>query len=183
MTAPRLALLGAIAATLLLAGCSAPTPQPADDGPTPTPSTPTVVSLADLDYPYDSPETLTSLADARTDLENWYDEYTSSCTTEQAASTDSPDCTEGIITTLQKVNAIKTVFDFSWSADDFASGDYSGLVALEPTKTSIQKASDDGSDVVDACYYVPGGAGCADKVQGFLDLVADSLTVMTAWEA
>jgi hypothetical protein len=37
--------------------------------------------------------------------------------------------------------------------------------------------------VVNACYYVPGGAGCADKVQGFLDLVADSLTVMTAWEA
>jgi hypothetical protein len=184
MTAPRLALLGALAATLILAGCSAPSPDPAAGGPTASPSEPSVVSLSDLEYPFDSPETITALADARTDLEGWYDEYTSACTPEQAASTDSPDCTEGIITTLQKVNAIKTLFDFSpWDAGDFTSGDYSGLTALLPTKTSIQGTSDQGSDVVDACYYVPGGDGCADKVQGFLDVVADSIGVMATWEA
>ena len=85
---------------------------------------------------------------------------------------------------MQKVNAIKTLFDFSpWDSGDYSSGDYSGLTALVPTKASIQSASDEGSDVVDACYYVPGGDGCADKVQGFLDRVAESITVMAAWEA
>ncbi|MEO8263377.1 MAG: hypothetical protein ABI566_12490 [Pseudolysinimonas sp.] len=190
MTAPRIAILGAIAATLLLAGCSVPAP--ADDAPAPTPtptptqtpSEPTVVSLSELEFPFDSPDTITALDAARSDLVSWYGDYTSTCTPEQAASTDSPDCTEGIITTLQKVNAIKTLFDFSpWDAADYTSGDYSGLTALVPTKASIQSTSDEGSDVVDACYYVPGGDGCADKVQGFLDRVRESITVMAAWEA
>lgn len=183
MTAPRLALLGAFAATLLLAACSSPAPAPAESDP-PTPSAPTVVSLSDLEYPFDSPETLSALDDARNDLVSWYGDYTSTCTPEQAGSTESPDCTEGIITTLQKVNAIKTLFDFSpWDSGDYESGDYSGLTALVQTKTSIQSTSDEGSDVVDACYYVPGGDGCAAKVEAFLGSVSDSIDVMAAWEA
>lgn len=184
MTAPRLAVLGALAATLVLAACASPTPDPAEPGtPSATPE-PTVVSLSQLEYPFDSPETLTALDDARTELVTWYGDYTTTCTPEQAGSTDSPDCTEGIITTLQKVNAIKTLFDFSpWDAGDYDSGDYSGLTALVPTKTSIQSTSDLGSDVVDACYYVAGGEGCADKVQGFLDAVAGSIALMEGWKA
>jgi len=181
MTASRYAL-GAIAATLVLAGCSSPAPAPVD--PTPTePPAPVVATLSDLDFPFDSPDTVTALVDARSGLEGWYDEYTATCTAEDAGSADSPECTEGILTTLQNVNAVKTVFDFApWSTDDFASGDYSGLVALEPTKGSIQTASDEGSDVVDSCYYVPGGEGCADKVQGFLDLVGSAIDEMQAWK-
>jgi hypothetical protein len=183
MTASRLSLVGAIAATLLLAACSTPAPAPTDALPTEPPA-PAVATLSDLEFPFDSPETIASLADARTGLETWYADYTSTCTAEDAGSADSPECSEGILTTLQNVNAVKTVFDFApWSPDDFASGDYSGLIALETTRDSIQAASDEGSTVVDQCSYVPGGEGCGDKVQGFLDLVVTSIEEMQTWEA
>ena len=184
MTAPRLAILGALAATLMLAACSSPSPSdPAEPG-TPTPTTPAVVSLSDLEFSIDSPETIDALVTARTDLETWYGQYTSSCTAEQAGSGEPGECLEGILTTLQKVNAVKTVFDFGpWSTDDFASGDYSGLTALEPTLTTNQAASDEGSTVVDSCYYFTGGEGCADKVQAFLDTVGESIDAMQTWTA
>ncbi len=182
MTAPRLAFLVAAAATLVLAGCSTPAPAPVD--PTPTePPAPAVAVLSDLDFPFESPETIDALADTRTALEDWFADYTTTCTAEQAGSEDSADCTEGVLTTLQNVNAVKTVFDFSpWSDDDFAGGTYSGLVALEPTKDAIQAASDNGSDVVDHCYYVPGGDGCADEIQTFLDLTSAAISEMQTWE-
>ncbi|MGN6501935.1 MAG: hypothetical protein ACTHKX_03400 [Pseudolysinimonas sp.] len=180
MTAPRLALTAA-AALLLLAGCTPSTPAPADD--TPTPSAPAVVSLSDLEFSIDSPETLDALQTARTDLETQYADYTGACTAADAASGDQGDCLEGILTTLQKVNGVKTVFDFSpWSAEDYASGDYSGLTALQPTVDAIQAASDNGSDVIDHCYYVPGGEGCEAEVQGFLDLTKAAIDAMQTWE-
>lgn len=182
MTSARIALLSAAAATLLLAGCTPSAPAPSDDG-TPTPTTPAVVSLSDLEFSIDSPETLDALQTARTDLETQYADYTGACTAADAASGDQGDCLEGVLTTLQKVNGVKTVFDFSpWSKEDFASGDYSGLTALQPTVDAIQAASDNGSDVIDHCYYVPGGEGCEAEVQGFLDLTKAAIDAMQTWE-
>jgi hypothetical protein len=181
MTAPRLAVLAAAAATLLLAGCTPSAPAPTDS--TPTPTAAPVVSLGDLEYPYDSPETLDSLATARADLETFYGDYIGSCTAADAASGEQDDCLEGLLTTLQKVNGVKTVFDFSpWGPDDFASGDFSGLNALKPTVDAIQAASDTGSDVIDHCYYVPGGDGCEAEVQGFLDSTEAAIGAMESWE-
>ena len=185
MTAPRFAILAAAAATLLLAGCTPTSPAPVDGGDsTPTPTMPTVLSLSDLEFSIDSPETLDALVAARTDLEKSFADYTAQCTAADAAAAQSGDpCLEGILTTLQKVNAVKTVFDFGpWTSADFESGDYSGLTALKPTLDTNQAASDSGSDVVDHCYYVPGGEGCADEVQGFFDLTAASIDAMQAWE-
>jgi hypothetical protein len=181
MTAPRLVLLTAAAATLLLAGCTSPSPAPAGD--TPTPTAPAVVSLSDLEFSIDSPETLDALQTARTELETQYADYTGACTAADAASGAEGPCVEGVLTTLQKVNGVKTVFDFSpWSAEDFASGDYSGLTALQPTVAAIQAASDNGSDVIDHCYYVLGGEGCEAEVQGFLDLTKQAIDTMQTWE-
>lgn len=184
MTAPRSAILAAAAATLLLAGCTPSAPTAADGGDsTPTPTTPAVVSLADLEFSIDSPETLDALVTARTDLENFYTGYTADCTAADAASGEQGDCLEGILTTLQKVNGVKTVFDFGpWTSADFESGDYTGLTALKPTLDSNQEASDAGSGVVDHCYYVPGGDGCEGEIQDFLDLTAASIDAMQTWE-
>jgi hypothetical protein len=184
MTAPRFALIAAAAATLLLAGCTPSAPAPADGGDsTPTPTTPAVVSLSDLEFSYDSPETLDSLVDSRTELETEWIDYSAVCTAADAASGEQGQCLEGILGTLKAINGVKTVFDFSpWSDDDFASGDYTGLEALKPTKDAIQAASDNGSDVVDHCYYVPGGDGCEAEVQGFFDLTQKALDAMQTWE-
>jgi ABC-type glycerol-3-phosphate transport system substrate-binding protein len=183
MNAPRLLVLGAISATLLLAGCSAPTPDPAEPGdPSSAPSEPTVVSLAELDFPYESSDWLDSLDANRTTLADWNETYPVDCTAELAGSADSADCTEGILTGLQAVNGVKTSFDFSFDSADWDSGDYSGLVALAPTREAIQTASDSGSEFFDTCYYVPGQEGCVEKAQTFLDDTAAAVEIMATWE-
>jgi hypothetical protein len=183
MTSPRPFVLAAIAASLLLAACSSPTPAPVETGePAPAPSEPTVVSLADLEFPYESSDWLDTLDANRTVLVDWNATYAAECTAELAGSADSPDCTEGILTGLKAVNGIKTSFDFSFDIGDWESGAYSGLVALAPTRDAIQTASDSGSDFIDTCYYVPGQDGCAAKAQTFLDDAAAAVEVTATWE-
>ena len=153
MTSPRALVLAAIAASLLLAGCSSPSPSPAESGgttPVP-PSEPTVVSLADLEFPYESSDWLDTLDANRAVLVDWNETYVADCTADLAGSADSPECTEGILTGLQAVNGVKTSFDFSFDNADWDGGAYSGLVALAPTRDAIQTASDSGSAFIDSC--------------------------------
>jgi hypothetical protein len=184
MTAPRLALITAAAATLLLAACSSPAPAPAD--PTPTePPAPEVAVLSDLDFPNGLTEWLGPLGEHKAELADWYDAYTAECTAEQAGSADAPDCTEGILTGLKAVNAIKTDFDFNVGDDDWGTGEFSGLVALDSTHETVLTASGSGSDFIDVCYYVPGGDGsgaCVAPAQTFLDDVAALIDATSTWE-
>lgn len=191
MTAPRLnrsrlALIGAIAATLLLAGCSSPsTPDPADPGGPTTAPEPTVVSLSELDFPYDSTDWIAAIGENRQAVLDWQESFSADCTAELAGSADSPDCTEAMLTGLQAINAVKTSFDFSFDNGDYDSGDYSGLTALVPTRTAVQTASDSGSDFIDTCYYVPGGDGsgaCVAPAQTFLDDVDAVVAKLATWE-
>jgi hypothetical protein len=185
MTAPRLALLGVIAATLLLAGCSSPsTPSTPDEPGVVVPTEgPSIASLAELEFPFDSAEWLDALAAAKADVVAWHDAFSNDCTAELAGSADSADCTEGMLTGLQKINAVKTQFDFSpfdvSSWDDPAN---TGLAALAGTRDAIQTASDSGSDFIDTCYYVPGQEGCGDTAQAFLDDADAAITAMATWQ-
>lgn len=182
----RLTLIGAIAATLLLAGCSSPSaPDPAEPADPTTAPEPTVVSLSELDFPYESTEWIASIGENRQAMLNWQKSFSESCTAELAGSADSPDCTEGMLVGLQSVNAIKTSFDFSFDNADYDSGDYSGLTALVPTRTAVQTASDSGSEFIDTCYYVPGGDGsgaCVGTAQAFLDDVDAVVAELATWE-
>jgi hypothetical protein len=184
MTSPRPFVLAAIAASLLLAGCSAASPSPVETSgdPAPAPSEPTVVSLAELEFPFESGDWLDGLDENRAALVEWNESYAADCTAELAGSADSADCTEGILTGLKAVNGVKTSFDFSFDNADWESGDYSGLVALAPTRDAIQTASDSGSDFIDTCYYVPGQDGCVAKAQAFLDDAAAAVEVTATWE-
>lgn len=184
MTASRLALISA--ATLLLAACSSPAPGPAPADPTPTqPPAPEVAVLSDLDFPNGLTEWLGPLDEHKAALADWYDGFTAECTAEQAGSADAPECTEGMLTGLQAVNAIKTDFDFNVSDDDWASGEFSGLTALDSTHDTVLTASGSGSDFIDTCYYVPGGDGsgaCVAPAQTFLDDVAAVIDATSSWE-
>jgi hypothetical protein len=186
MTAPRLALIGAIAATLLLAGCSAPsTPDPAD---TPDPTTapePTVTAISDLDFPNGLTEWLGPLDTHKGELAAWHAQFGADCSAEMAGSADSPDCTEAMLTGLKAVNAIKTDFDFNIGDADWDSGEYSGVEALKSTHDAILTASGSGSDFIDTCYYVPGGDGsgaCVGTAQAFLDDVDGVMAELATWE-
>ena len=184
MTAPRLALLAAVAATLVLAGCSTPAPVPVDPEPTTEPA-PEVAVLSDLDFPNGLTEWLAPLDEHKAALADWFTTYTADCTAEQAGSADSPECTEGILTGLQAVNAIKTDFDFNVGDNDWASGEFSGLVALDSTHEATLTASGSGSDFIDTCYYVPGGDGsgaCVAPAQTFLDDVSALIDATSTWE-
>lgn len=184
MTAPRLALIAAAAATLVLAACSSPTPAPVDPDPTTAPE-PTVTSLAGLDFPNGLTEWLAPLAEHKAELIAWHDQFSNDCTAELAGSADSPDCTEGMLTGLKAVNAIKTDFDFNVSDDDWASGEFTGLEALASTHDATLAASGSGSDFVDTCYYVPGGDGsgaCVAPAQTFLDDVDALVVELATWE-
>ena len=188
MTSPRALVLVAIAASLLLAGCSAASPSPTDPSsdpssdPAPAPSEPTVVSLAELEFPFESSDWLDTLDANRAALVEWNESYAADCTAELAGSAESPDCTEGILTGLKAVNGVKTSFDFSFDNADWDGGAYSGLVALSPTRDAIQVASDSGSAFIDTCYYVPGQDGCVATGQKFLDDVAAAVEVTATWE-
>lgn len=186
MTAPRALVLAAAAATLVLAACSSPAPDPVDPGPSESPSEPTVVSLSELEFPFDGENFAASLVDGKAQLQDWRDTFAADCTAELAGSADSPDCTESMLTGLQKVNGIKTTFDFSYDNADWDSGDYSGLVALADTREGVQVPSASGSEFIDTCYYVPGGDGsgeCVATAQTFLDDVDGFLQIMASWEA
>ena len=181
MTATRLTLVGAIAATLLLAGCSAPAPDPGPEDPT-TPPEPTVVSLSELEYPYTSDEWVAALDTSKQKLVTWQTEYFADCDAEQAATAESP-CVEGILEGLRAVNAVKTNFDFSpYDVAAYEDESYSGMVVLNASRTAIQSASDIGSDTVDQCYYIPGGEGCAETIQGFFDELDAAVVELQTWE-
>jgi hypothetical protein len=184
MTAPRL-LLVAAAATLALAACSSPTPDPVDPGPSDTPSQPTVVSLGELDYPNGLTDWLGPLGEHKAALLEWHEQFGADCTAELSGSADSPDCTEGMLTGLKAVNAIKTDFDFNIADADWDSGEFSGVEALAPTHDAILTASASGSDFIDICYYVPGGDGsgaCVAPAQTFLDDVDAVVAELATWD-
>jgi hypothetical protein len=144
-----------------------------------------VTVLGDLEYPNGLTDWLGPLDEHKAALADWYTTFTADCSAEQAGSADAPDCTEGMLTGLQAVNAIKTDFDFNVGDDDWAAGELSGVVALTPTHDAVLTASGSGSDFIDTCYYVPGGDGsgaCVEPAQTFLDDVAAVLDATSAWE-
>lgn len=184
MTAPRLALTIAVAASaILLAGC-VPTPTSPDPDPTTTAAPePEVVSLSELEFPFDATDFIAALATGKQDLLDWQEEYFADCDAAQAATADSP-CVEGILTGVQQVNAIKTTFDFSpFDTDSTQNSGASGVEALNPTRQAIQDASDLGSTTLDRCYYFPGGETCEQDVQALFDEIDEAAEAMAAWEA
>jgi hypothetical protein len=186
MTRSRLVLISALAATLLLAGCSSPaTPSAAPDDPgvvVPT-EEPQIASLAELAFPFDSPEWLDALAAAKADVIAWHDAFSNDCTAELAGSSDSADCTEGMLTGLQKINGVKTQFDFSpFDVSGWEDPANTGLAAIAGTRAGIQTASDSGSDFIDTCYYVPGQDGCVGTAQTFLDGADAAIAEMATWQ-
>jgi hypothetical protein len=168
-TALAIAATLAVAATILLAGCAGGEPPAgsADPGSTPSAGAPSGATAADLDCPLFYEESMLDTWDGlRTSIADQTTAWQADCTVE---STDDPagDCNAALFELLRTVNGLKQAW-LAFDNSDWDSGEFSGLIALDPTRDATTVASTSGSAWSGSCTTVAGNPACADLVDAFV---------------
>ena len=160
MTIPRAVVPFAIAASLLLAACSSPTPTDSEGGGDPI-SSPSPTADAPLDYPFYFDEAVQdAVSGVQTDVAVWYESFTAlNCSAEQLTD-EASYCPQSLVAGLQLANGLKnTVFGIDEA--DFETS--SGMANFKPVWDAALASSESGGAWAGNCQYGPANDGCGDK--------------------
>ncbi len=171
----RVLVLAAVAATLLISGCSGPTPaDPSGDGEPSAVASPT--NDAQLDYPFYFDEGVRdAVVGVQGQVADWKADFDAvNCTAEEAIDENS-ECPQLLGDGFRLANELKNqVFDVEES--DFETS--SGMANFQPVWESALAASASGGAWSGSCEYGPANDGCGDKAA---TLIVDLTTYANAF--
>lgn len=179
MTTPRALFLAAIAASLVLAGCSGPAPAAPSGGDEPS-SAASPTSDAPLDYPFYFDEGLRdAVVVVQGDVASWHDHFaTVNCTAEEAIDEDSA-CPQLLVDGVLLANQLKnTVFDVEES--DFETS--SGMAHFQPVWEAALATSESGGEWSGSCQYGPANDGCGDKASVLIADLTEYAGAFADWK-
>jgi hypothetical protein len=158
MTITRALVPVAIAASLLLAGCSSPSPSDPVGG---DPVSPSPTSDVPLDYPFYFDEGVRdAVVGVQEQVATWHEGFAElNCTAEEAID-ETSGCPESLVEGFHLANELKTtVFDVEES--DFETS--SGMANFQPVWEAALASSESGGAWSGSCQYGPANDGCGDK--------------------
>jgi hypothetical protein len=167
----------AIAASLLLAACSSPSPSDPAGGDDPAPPSPT--SDAPLDYPFYFDEGVRdAVAGVQADVATWHEGFAElNCTAEEAID-ETSGCPESLVDGFHLANQLKTtVFDVEES--DFETS--SGMANFEPVWVAALATSESGGEWSGSCQYGPTNDGCGAKAAVLIADLTEYAGAFATW--
>lgn len=179
MSTPRALVLAAIAASLLLVGCSSPAPADPSGGDEPsTAASPT--SDAPLDYPFYFDEGVRdAVVGVQQQVADWHADFAAAnCTAEEAIDEDS-ECPGLLGDGFRLANQLKsTVFDVEES--DFETS--SGMANFQPVWEAALASSESGGEWSGSCEYGPANDGCGDMASVLIADLTDYAGAFADWK-
>lgn len=179
MTTPRVLLVSAIAASLLLAGCSSPAPSDPAGGDEPS-SAASPTSDAPLEYPFYFDEGVQdAVVGVQQEVAAWHADFaTVNCTAEEAID-ETSECPQLLVDGFLLANELKnTVFGVEES--DFETS--SGMANFQPVWEAALASSKSGGDWSGSCQYGPANDGCGDKASVLIADLTEYAGAFADWK-
>jgi hypothetical protein len=171
----RIIVVAAVAATLLLTGCSTPAPTGPSGGDEPTTAA-SPTNDAPLDYPFYFDEGVRdAVVGVQGQVAEWKTDFDGAACTAEEAIDENSKCPQLLGDGFRLANELKNqVFDVEES--DFETS--SGMANFQPVWESALAVSDSGRDWSGTCEYGPANDGCGDKAA---TLILDLTTYANAF--
>ncbi len=179
MKTPRALVLAAVAAALVLTGCSAPSPSDPAGGDQPS-SAPSPTSDAPLDYPFYFDEAVQdAVVGVQGEVADWHADFAAANCTAEEAIDETSDCPQLLADGLILANELKnTVFGIDEA--DFETS--SGMANFKPVWDAALASSESGGDWAGSCQYGPANDGCGDKAAVLIADLTDYAGAFADWK-